>query len=237
MTDCAASPPPPSRFGMSIRHKSTTIETPPVDTENRDDCPLCQKYSQGPCGEIFKTWLHCTDQHRGMNPETNQERHLEKCSHLAAPLAECLEKHQDFYDNLNNIYNDDEEEEELMQEWMNVVKEVEESTCAQEFSPKLMPELQIRPSKSSQTGMAVFDVENNVTGKPLTLVYVKDTNTGELLAAGALEDLFEYKQQYGALRLHIPPTITSITAYALYDDVLYCTTRLVPKMNQNEPSK
>jgi hypothetical protein len=23
----------------------------------------------------------------------------------------------------------------------------------------------------------------------------------------------------------------------LYDDVLYCTTRLVPKMNQNEPSK
>lgn len=233
-TQCAGRAAPPPRFGMSVRYKSNNTSNtsiPPIEVskDKEEDCPLCRKYSQGPCGDTFKKWLACTDKHKGIDPSTQEEEHLDKCSHLAEPLAKCLEIHQEFYDNLN-IYDDAEEETTLMTEWTGVVTEVEETSTTQEFPPVLMPDLQIRPS--NRTGMAAFCYNSGKNGNvPLILAYVKDTDSGKLLAAGSREDLWEWQDKYGVLRLSIPSTTLSITAYALYDNVLYSTTLLVPKQH------
>jgi len=233
-TSCAANNnnnTPPPRFGMSVRYKSSSSGAsstiPSITATEEEDCPICRKYSQGPCGELFKTWLKCTEDHKGVHPTTKEELHLSKCSHLATPLGECLETHKDFYDNLN-VYNDEEEEEELHKEWTSVVREVEKSAkdSVYEFPDSLTPELQIRPSNN--TGMAAFVFNHGENSKPLTLCYVKDAHSGELLAAGSLQDLWEWQDKYGVLKLRIPPTTQAITACALYDDALYSMTQRVP---------
>lgn len=228
--------PPPARFGMSVRHKhSDTLPLIPKDDKN--DCPLCKKYSQGPCGELFQKWLACAEQYKSMmDSNTNEELHLSKCRHLALPMAECLDKHQEYYDSLD-VYSDEYEERVLLQEWTKVVKQVEEthsSDTVLEFPPSLTPELQIRPS--TNTGMAafVYNHDDDDNSRTLTLAYVKDAGSGELLAAGSLEDLWEWQDKYGVLRLNIPPKTTAITAYALYDDVLYSTMKQVPPKEQQE---
>ena len=217
--------PPPPRFGTSIRYKHSSVP------ENyHEDCPICRKYSQGPCGSIFHQWLDCTDANKGVDPETKEEWHLSKCSHLATPLAQCLKKHEHFYENLS-IINDDEHEmeEDLKEAWQNVIHEVEEKD-RQNFPSEISPELQVKPMTGS--GMAAFVYEYNE--RRLILAYVKDDDTGELLAAGALEDLWEWQDKYGVLRLSLPEKTRSITAHALYEadtpeaEVLYVRTEEVP---------
>jgi hypothetical protein len=131
-----------------------------------------------------------------VDPETKEEWHLSKCSHLATPLAQCLKKHEHFYENLS-IINDDEHEmeEDLKEAWQNVIHEVEEKD-RQNFPSEISPELQVKPMTGS--GMAAFVYEYSERG--LILAHVKDDDTGELFAAGALEDLWEWQDKYGVLR-------------------------------------
>jgi hypothetical protein len=182
---------------------------------------------------IFRQWLDCTNANKGIDPKTKQDWHLTRCSHLATPLAHCLQKHESYYENLD-IYKDDDDEnhenaEDLKEAWQNVIKEVE-MKGRQSFPREIVPELQVRPT--TNTGMAAFVYEYNE--KTLILVYVKDDDTGELLAAGSPEDLWEWKNGYGVLRLALPETTRSITAHALYqadtpeEEILYVETQLVP---------
>lgn len=244
-TTCAPNKSPPPRFGMSIRFKhhgataasdgANSLSSINTTTEEEEDCPICRKYSQGPCGSLFQEWLKCTEANRGVDPKTQEELHLSKCSHLAAPLGECLETNKYFYDNLN-IYDEVQEEEALLTEWTSVVREVEEQQQSDkeplDFPPSLAPDLQIRPS--TNTGMAAFVYRDTENKKVLTLAYVKDAETGQLLAAGSLQDLWEWQDKYGVLRLLIPPRTTTIVACALYDDVLYSKTQRVPPKQESK---
>jgi hypothetical protein len=226
----------PSRFGRSIvltgagqqRQQSSSSSLSHVDTSNKDDCPVCKKFSQGPCGEIFKTWMACTDEYPGKNPDhPNEAWHLSKCQHLAMPLGACLEKHESYYDELD-IYADDDDEDQLMDAWNKVISDVE-ATCSTVPFPSA-PELQIK--LSNNTGMASF--EYGFSGQKIVMTYVRDDNSGELLAAGSRDDLWSYKGK-GILRLAIPPSCTSVTAYALYvdehdNDILYQHSQRVPRI-------
>jgi hypothetical protein len=223
--------PAPLRFGTSVRYNHHTFSQIPETNDNNEDCPICRKYSQGPCGTIFRQWQDCTDANKGIDPETKQAWHLSRCSHLATPLAHCLQKHESYYENLD-IYKDEDEREDtedLKEAWRNVIKEVETKE-RQSFPPEIVPELQVRPTTG--TGMAAFVYEYKE--KALILVYVKDDDTGELLAAGSPEDLWEWENGYGVLRLALPEVTRSITAHALYqadapeEEVLYVNTQLVP---------
>jgi hypothetical protein len=224
----------PPQFGTSVRYKHASSSISETNDSN-EDCPICRKYSQGPCGTIFRQWLTCTDANKGIDPETKQEWHLTKCSHLATPLAQCLQKHESYYENLD-IYNEDDDENEnddmkdLKEAWQNVIKEVEQKD-RQSFPPEIVPELQVRPT--TNTGMAAFVYQYKE--KTLILAYVKDNDTGELLAAGSLEDLWEWEENgYGVLRLALPETTRSVTAYALYqadtpeEEILYVKPQRVP---------
>ena len=216
----------PSRFGTSIiRHQSALSG---IDTNSsKEDCPLCKKFSQGPCGELFKTWLACTEQFSGKDPENNEDLHLSKCLHLAKPLGACLEQHEDHYSEMDIYAEDDEEEDDLMEAWNQVIREVEATRTAVSFETP--PDLQIR--LVNNTGMASFDY--TISGNKVVMTYVRDEDTGELLAAGSIDDLWDYEGR-GVLRLSFGPTCKSVAVYALYSDendkdVLYKHSQRIPR--------
>lgn len=194
---------------------------------NREDCPVCKKFSQGPCGAMFREWMACTDQYPGPNPDNQEEDwHLSKCMHLAKPLSACLEEHQAHYAEMDVFAEDDDDERELMDAWSNVISEVEVSREAVSFpSP---PNVQIR--LANRTGMASFDY--SLSDKNIIMAYVRDDETGELLAAGSSDDLWDYKGK-GILRLSFGPSCKSVTVFALYgdehgNDILYKLSQRIP---------
>ena len=63
-----------------------------------EDCPVCRKYSRGPCGPLFRRWRACADAHPGRDAGgSGEEAHLSACADLAGPLADCLSEHAEFY--------------------------------------------------------------------------------------------------------------------------------------------
>ena len=194
----------PVRFGASLR--SLHSDLPSVDSE-KEDCPICKKYSQGPCGDLFTQWLACTDQHR-----ESENSHIDKCASFAEPLAECLQLHKVLYDNIN-VYKDEPIRMGLQDEWVNVVKEVEASNKSQAFPLHLKPTLEYRPHIG--TGIAGFVMKYDVA-QPIIMACIQDSSSGDLLAAGSTADLFEYEGR-GVLKLVIPASTTAVTVSALYD--------------------
>jgi len=218
----------PVRFGTSVRlFSSSSSNSGAIDLDHKEDCPICRKYSQGPCGKIFKEWLQCTDDHPGTDPTTKEDHHISKCHHLAMPLAKCLEKHQAFYDQLDSMEigteddsdsdgDDSADELELQQAWENVIKELEEEhSKSMAFPSDIQPDLQLRVE--TNTGMAVFALcrEKYDEDRPILCAYVKDQD-GRLLAAGSREDLWDWQDGWGILRLAIRQESESVTAYAFY---------------------
>jgi len=209
----------PSKFGFSVRHVVTSLPDD-INKKRRDDqdnCPVCKKYSQGPCGKLFVKWLSCTDEFPGQEADRKTECHIIKCRSLAEPLAKCLEKEAEYYESLDIHAKDDQIiEEDLREPWEKVIQELEDSWTAVAF-PSQRPFLEIRPQ--SRTGMAGFHYtlanKNSKSKKVIVLAYVRDTHTGELLAAGSMEDLWEYDGK-GILRLSFEPECRCVTAYALY---------------------
>ena len=228
----------PPRFGLSVltTHRpnhddasfSSSFSLSNIDTNNKNDCPICKKFSQGPCGELFKAWMACTDKHPGKNPDKPEEDlHLSKCLDLVKPLGTCLEEHTTFYEELDVYAEDYGEEQGLMEAWKDVIAQVEKDRRPALFPTP--PQLEIR--LASNTGMASFDYE--LLGKNIVMSYVKDADSGELLAAGSVDDLWEY-QGKGILRLSFGPTCKSVTTFALYmdddeTDILYQCTQAVPR--------
>jgi len=216
----------PSRFGQSIQQQRSYSNTNFPDDihqrnkdDNNGDCPICKKYSQGPCGEMFVKWLACTDKHRGSKDDDDEHRISIMCQSLAEPLTECLQKEAKYYASLD-IYTDEENDddiEDLRQAWITVIQEVEECHQTTKDFPS-PPIMDIRPQ--DRTGMAGFDYKLPENKMTIVLAYIRDNDTGELLAAGSIEDLWEYNvstnNKKGILRLSFGPECKSVTAYALY---------------------
>jgi len=208
----------PSRFGRSIiqqqRSYSSVNYSPNVRDDKDNDCPLCKKYSQGPCGKLFIKWLECTDRYR----DDKNNDITKMCQSLAEPLAECLQKERKYYESLDIYTEEDEKDiENLKKSWIDVIKEVE--VChptTKAFTTA--PIMEMRPQ--NRTGMAGFDYTIEEEMK-IVLAYVRDNDTGEIVAAGSAEDLWEYNNdddgnKKGILRLSFGPECKSVTAYALY---------------------
>jgi hypothetical protein len=118
--------PPPVGINISSREfssSSTATSTATARTDNdlptsySDDCPLCAKYSIGPCGTLFRHWLACTDAATAAATATasasmstkggdeNRDAHVALCAQDFDRFQACLEEHPDYYD---TIHLDDE---------------------------------------------------------------------------------------------------------------------------------
>jgi hypothetical protein len=167
--------------GTTNDNTSTTLA---AEDDNRNNCPMCKKFSAGPCGNIFQRWLACTDCYTGkVDPGTGQPLHLSQCADLAVELAECLEENTVYYS------KDEKHEEEidvgrqqkqhqqqqltdsseLKDAWTVFVTDMEDCIrskkyTVQPFTATLNPKIKIRANTTTNTGAAFFVMsssENN----------------------------------------------------------------------------
>ena len=212
------------------------------NNEKKDDCPICRKYSKGPCGKLFTEWMACTDANPGKDETTGEELHLTKCSALAEKLAECLGEHAKEYsgpleyddDGANGNGGDDQSSatipiKDLADAWLELIADLESSSSTnsrEPFPAEFSPELEVRPS--SGWGVGAFAPTDD-RDEPLILAYLKD-QTGTVLAAGSGEDLNESR---GFLRFQIQENTETVTACAIYggqeDDPIYERSARIPK--------
>ena len=215
------------------------------NNKKKDDCPICRKYSKGPCGHLFTEWMACTDANPGKDETTGEELHLTKCSALAEKLAECLGEHAEEYsgpleyDDDGAIGNGGVDQssatipiEELADAWLELIADLESSSSTNSRKPfpaKFSPELEVRPS--SGWGVGAFAPTDD-RDEPLILAYLKD-QTGTVLAAGSGEDI---KESGGFLRFQLQKSTETVTACAIYggqeDDPIYERSARIPKVSE-----
>mmetsp|Transcript_10697 Transcript_10697/g.12398 ORF Transcript_10697/g.12398 Transcript_10697/m.12398 type:complete len:335 (+) Transcript_10697:826-1830(+) len=205
---------------------------------NQEDCPLCKKYSQGPCGILFKKWLACVDCNK--NDET-------ACDDIIQFLDTCLKEHQEYYEK-KSMYNEDKNDDEgSVLIWKDFIAELESGqdpkVTYEKFPSDKIPEMQVR--LKSNVGIVQFhsSLQSNNKEKHLLLAYVKDVGTGAVLAAASVDDLLQSNGEEDenehkcVLRFHINDKSRDVVACALYDELsdtqkfevtVYCRVERLP---------
>lgn len=196
------------------------------DTFDDNDCPICAKFSRGPCGTLFRQWLKCTDDHPGEN-DNGDPLHLAKCKQFATPLAECLETHNDFYSETMTTLddaNDDTTEAEFKKSWEDIATEVEKEYKRMKFPQKMVPDMEVILEK--RDGAAWLHLTHTENSDKIMLAFLKDQN-GTLLGAGTFEDVERYG---GALRFGFLESTKMVTLFAVYGDrnEVYVTSKRLP---------
>lgn len=191
-----------------------------IDIAGREDCPMCKKFGSGPCGEIFKRWLNCTDEYHGKDL-AGEPLHLTKCIDLAEELGKCLDNHADHYSSKDKEEEDNKRNQQthdhtLKDAWSDFVMEIEHGIKSKKFvtspfSEKYNPSMQFKPS--SKTVAAIFAPDMN--GAPIVTAYIIDENDS-LLAAGSKEDMD--MGSFGCvLQFDVPDATKSVTCRVIYD--------------------
>ena len=220
------------------------------EEEDRSNCPMCKKFSRGPCGMIFQRWLACTDCHTGkVDYSTGEPLHLSKCADYAVELAECLEENTDYYS------KDEYEEEidvgqqlkdssELKDAWTVFVTEMEDCILSgkytvQPFTATLDPKIKIRVNTKTGAAFFVLSSENENDEQQqqqpiLVAAYILD-NKSNVIAAGSQEVMYMDDELGCVLQFKISDGMKSVTARAIYDTnasddgiLIFSRTMLVP---------
>eukprot|EP00571_Detonula_confervacea_P004801 CAMPEP_0172317570 /NCGR_PEP_ID=MMETSP1058-20130122/32021_1 /TAXON_ID=83371 /ORGANISM="Detonula confervacea, Strain CCMP 353" /LENGTH=263 /DNA_ID=CAMNT_0013032161 /DNA_START=244 /DNA_END=1035 /DNA_ORIENTATION=- len=232
----------PPNFGATIPKITTRGLVTESDTSipdniaDREDCPLCKKFGSGPCGEIFKQWLACTDKHPGKDA-SGEPIHLSKCTDLAENLAECLDENTEYYtDNDNNNQDQDantaEKDRELKDAWREFVNDMEDGIASGKynvlpFPGKINPKIEVR--LATETGAAFFVPEKD--GQPIVAAYILDDN-GNVIAAGSRDDM-DMEGLGCVLQFKVLHDMKSATGRAIYDNenddvAIFSRTMLLP---------
>lgn len=187
--------------------------------DRREDCPMCKKFGSGPCGEIFKRWLNCTDKYPGKDL-AGEPLHLTKCKDLAEELGKCLDDHADHYSSKDNEEdkkrNQQTHDHTLKDACSDFVMEIEHGIKSKKyvtspFSEKYNPSMQFKPS--SKTCAAIFAPSMN--GASIIAAYIIDENDN-LLAAGSKEDMD--MGSFGCvLQFDVPDATKIVTCRVIYD--------------------
>jgi len=209
----------------------------PADIADREDCPLCKKFGSGPCGEVFKRWLACTDEHPGKDA-SGEPLHLSKCADFADTLAHCLESNTEYYtkydEEHNNIQDEPtEKEKDLKDAWKEFVDEMEDGIASGKYNLLPYPE-EINPKMqvqlASRTGAAFFVPKKD--GHPIIAAYILDDD-GNVVAAGSKEDM-DMGGLGCVLQFKVSEGMKSTIGRAVYDtpndDVLvFSRTMMLPR--------
>lgn len=187
---------------------------------DRDDCPMCKKFGSGPCGDVFRRWLDCTDE----NPENDADgepMHISQCLDFATKLSECLDDHQEYYiryDEENKHQSSQDENDQLKETWSEFVTETEEQINAnvyklKDFPADIAPLIQMK--LESNNGAAYFKPKN-LGGSVIIVGYIID-DKGSVLAAGSKEDMD--MGEYGCiLQFDMWEGMKSATCRAIYEE-------------------
>lgn len=192
------------------------------DVADREDCPLCKKFGSGPCGEVFKRWLTCTDKNPGKDA-SGEPLHLTKCSDFAETLAECLEENSEYYSKDDNNINDQdkkldssEKNGQLKDSWKDFVNEMEDSIASGKYDISPFPE-SIKPKVevrlATRTGAAFFMPVKE--GQPLIAAYILDDD-GNVIAAGSKDDM-DMGGLGCVLQFNASKGMKAATSRAIYD--------------------
>jgi hypothetical protein len=194
---------------------ASTGDNDDLPSSYSDDCPLCAKYSAGPCGTLFRQWLACTDNAVVANTSDNgsgndDHDHVALCAQDFGRLQACLEEHSDYYDKIRADVDDagatststSTSPSSVQQAWENMIQEELAGAATKSFPHSLRPNVRIRPKTGQATASFVVSssssngVDNFVLAFVRTMSKGNDSDEGNdadaytLLAAGAKEDLF-----------------------------------------------
>ena len=217
-TRCEKSPMPP-RFGRVIPYHfmvnqkrlfndSNKIGSNIPTKEDRNECLVCKKYSQGPCGKLFTKWLDCIDENSGKESI---------CDQLVLSLDKCLKQYDEYYDNIS-IYDNDSDEEVNLDHWKEFILSLESGQeheiVFKDFPPEIVPQLQIRLQK--MIGVIEYHPKILRYGREYNLVlgYAKD-NKGNILAAASSDELVEYEGML-ILRFHTSNDTQHVKTCGIY---------------------
>jgi hypothetical protein len=217
-TSCEKSSSIPPRYGSTIpnqllfqqRRHLTTIDPSDISKkENRNECVICKKYSRGPCGDLFKKWLHCIDTNNGNESV---------CDKLIIPLDECLKNNDEYYSNIDPY--EDVDEEINHDKWTDFISKLESGKevpiTFEDFPPDILPQMEIR--LESMMGVIEFQphVIRDREEQHIILGYAKD-DKGHILAAAASDELLNYGD-FVLLRFQAPADAIHIECCAIYID-------------------
>lgn len=204
------------KTGVGSKGDLTSTE---IDVDDREDCPMCKKFGSGPCGEIFKRWLQCTDKYPGKDSD-DEPLHLTKCIDLAEELGDCLDNHANHYSSKDNEEDNKRHQQThdhtLKEAWRDFVMEIEHGIKSKKyftfpFSEKCTPSMQFKPS--SKTCASIFAPDMN--GASIVTAYIIDENDN-LLAAGSKEDMD--MGNFGCvLQFDVSDATKSVTCRVIYD--------------------
>jgi hypothetical protein len=131
--------------GRHASHNGSHIETSEIDAttttinDNTLDCPICRKFSRGPCGTLFQTWYDCT--------EANPQNEVDACADAFAQFQQCLDQNEAYYSSDDsdtnpqaNRKNDLSDLKDINVQWDALLQEGELSTMERgPFPPSLQP--------------------------------------------------------------------------------------------------
>ena len=187
----------PPLFSVSKRPLSST-----KNGHRHSDCPICQKYGNGPCGSLFWVWWDCTEKYGDDN-----DKAAIKCRQEFARFEDCAEKHPS-ESTMNN------EEQENILEWERFLTEELASIPALEFPGHL------RPTVSRKKGLGEVSFVDNDGNRSLLAglvvrTHVKrdsDNQTG-VVAASAAPQMIETKQTLRSLIFWSEETVDILAVY------------------------
>jgi hypothetical protein len=185
-----------------------------LSTTRSEDCPLCQKYGQGPCGDLFYVWLDCTD---AASPGDDR---VTRCAPHFERFQNCLEREEDYYSTGSTTAREEKEEdskqvhppdatehkEDLRDGWQELIREDLEGVERQDFPRSLEP--RIVTSDNNVWCVSFFSDR-------LVLVYVY--LGGKLVTAASIEDLILGEEEWLTLLVPEPSKGDILTISAVYD--------------------
>jgi hypothetical protein len=230
----------PVKYGTAIPSVSsrgiTTSRINIADVKtDREDCPMCKKFGSGPCGDTFKRWLACTDQHPGKDAK-GEPVHITKCLDFAEKLSECLDKHSEYYTKYDENTTKEvglNESNELEEAWADFVRETEEQIAVGKyksvpFPAEIEPTMQVRLELQNGATYFKLKMQNDAS---IIVAYILD-DKGNVLAAGSMDDMDMGK--FGCVLIFdVSAAMKSATCKAIYDEgteyvTVYSKTLLVP---------
>lgn len=220
LTRCTKNSSVPPRYGhnlpsqLFVRKFSSDVENNPssdltsiAQGNDRKECAICKKYSQGPCGSLFTSWLNCID---ASDPSSKSSA----CDDLILKLDKCLKENEKYYEDVD-VY-DDEEVVRNESRWKSFITELESDNDVKlkDFPSESEPEMQYR--LKDKMGIIMFYPTYAKEGSKhiLVLGYVKDQN-GTILAGASSDELVEYEGMY-MLRFRADKESRDIKACAVY---------------------
>lgn len=173
------------------------------------DCPICEKYGNGPCGPYFWNWWNCT--------EENTQDFADKCSGQFLKFQTCVDRHMTTDSMpLTTNNNNKEEGDDVAQAWDRFVTEELASIPREHFPNELEPDVTL--SFNNRLGEIAFFSHNGDMHLVAAIIRRNDGPAGTtVIAASAATDMVE-EDGKRILAFLTPPGVKNISILAIYEN-------------------